>query len=113
MKREKLTTMGIAILILLIAGVIIYIKNNPINQTPDEIAKCIGKNSMLYVQLGCHACQAQEDLFGTSYQYLTKIDCWFEKEKCAEIRVTPTWIIKGQKYEGVQAIQTLQNLTGC
>jgi len=104
------------ITIIIILGVIIlafFLINKNKNETPDEIAKCIGKNSLLYTQLGCHACKTQEDLFGESYQYLNKIDCWFERDKCEDITATPTWIIKGEKYIGVQTIEKLKELTNC
>jgi hypothetical protein len=101
------------IIILGVIGLAIFLLNNKKNETPEDIAKCIGKNSVLYIQLGCHACKSQEDLFGESYQYLTKVDCWFERDKCTEIKFTPTWIIKGEKYEGVQTIETLRNMTMC
>lgn len=107
---------GNLITILIILGVILFsfiILNKPVTETSKEIAECIGKNSVLYVQLGCSACENQKDLFGDNYQYLTVIDCWFERDKCDGIAATPTWIIKGEKYVGVQSIEKLQELTGC
>ncbi|MBS3076313.1 hypothetical protein J4481_01060, partial [Candidatus Pacearchaeota archaeon] len=86
-------------------------KNHP--ETPEEIVKCIGENSVLYVQLGCSHCKTQEDMFGKNLKYLEIIDCWFEKEKCENISGTPTWKIKGEYYKGVQSIKKLQELTGC
>jgi len=95
MKKSSWITIIIITLIIVFA---VYIKTKSSPQTPDEIAKCIGKNSVLYVQLGCHACKAQEDLFGESYKNLNTIDCFYTREKCTEIAVTPTWIIKNEKY---------------
>ena len=89
------------------------IMNKPSPETSKEITECIGKNSKIYVQLGCHACESQEELFGDNYQYLNIIDCFYEREKCEGIESTPTWIIKGEKHTGVQPISTLQELTGC
>jgi len=112
MKRKVIN----AITFLVIFGVVIlaaFLINKPANETSDEIAKCIGENSVLYTQLGCSACKAQEDLFGESYEYLNKIDCFYEREKCSEITATPTWIINNEKYVGVQSIEKLQELTGC
>ena len=101
------------IIIIAIVSLAFFVISKNKNETPDEIAKCIGKNSILYIQLGCSACKTQENLFGESYQYLTKVDCWFERDKCTEIQKTPTWIIKGEKYEGVQSIEKLKELTNC
>jgi len=110
MKKKKWVTITVIIAVIVL---VIIIMNKPAPETPKEIAECIGKNSKLYTQLGCSACQAQEEMFGDNYQYLTIIDCWFESEKCTGIEYTPTWIIKGSKYTGVQEISTLQELTGC
>ncbi len=110
MKRNNWVTL--AVLVVVIVAVIIILIN-PIPETPEEVAKCIGKNSVLYIQLGCSACKVQEDMFGENYQYLNKIDCFFEQDKCTDITATPTWLIKGKKYEGVQSIEKLKELTGC
>jgi len=101
------------LIILLIIIFVLIVKFWPTPQTSEEIAKCIGKNSVLYVQLGCHACETQKEMFGDNADYLTKIDCTFESEKCSQIETTPTWKIKGELYRGVQSIEKLQELTGC
>lgn len=105
------------ITIMVIIGVVVFaflIKNGFVNgNTSQQIAECIGENSVLYVQLGCHACENQEKLFGENYQYLNVIDCWYERDKCEDITATPTWIINGEKYVGVQTIEKLKELTGC
>lgn len=102
---------------MVIIGVVIFsvfIKNAFANgNTPQSTAECIGENSVLYVQLGCHACETQENIFGESLEYITLIDCWYERDKCEGITATPTWIINGEKYVGVQSIEKLKELTGC
>jgi hypothetical protein len=98
---------GIAIVFLVIS-----LTKKPAN-TDANVAKCIGKNSVLYVQLGCHACEIQKNIFGDNYQYLNKIDCFYEPDKCTNITATPTWTIKSQNYVGVQTVEKLKELTGC
>ncbi len=110
MKKSNLTTILIIILILVF---VLIVKLWPSSQTSEEIAKCIGKNSIFYVQLGCHACETQEEMFGDNVNYLTKIDCTFEYGKCGGIEATPTWKIKDELYRGVKSIKELQELTGC
>lgn len=112
MKKRALISILVIVLVVLLA---IILLNQKKPETPEEIAQCIGKNSVLYIQLGCHACESQEELFGDSYQYLTIIDCFYEHDKClaAEVTGTPTWVIKGEKYIGTRTIQKLQELTGC
>ncbi|MFH1238263.1 MAG: hypothetical protein ABIH79_01905 [archaeon] len=100
----------------IILGVILFsviILNKPQPDILEGVVKCIGQNSELYVQTGCHACKIQEDIFGENKNYLNAIDCFKESEKCSGITHTPTWIIKGEKYEGVQSIEKLKELTGC
>ncbi len=108
-KRQVIT-------ILIILGVIIIsliIITRPKAQIAEDLAKCIGENSELYVKLGCRACESQEKMFGEYYQYLDITDCWFEGEKCSDIQYTPTWIIKGKVYVGVQSLERLKELTEC
>ncbi len=116
MKKEGWWTIGIILGVILLSYSVLT-QNKP--TTSKEIAKCIGENSVLYVQLGCSHCKDQEDLFGENYQYLNVVDCFYEREICAE-RIseggsfsTPTWMINGKKVIGVQSIETLQEITGC
>jgi len=110
MKKRVLTTI---IIVLAVIGfsVILLIKNN--HNISIEIAKCIGENSELYIQLGCHACGIQLENFGENEKYLNVIDCFYEREKCEGIMYTPTWVINGEKYIGVQSIEELKELCGC
>jgi len=110
MKKSNLITI---IIIVAIIGFSVFILNKSSPEAPKAIAECIGKNSILYVQLGCHACESQKEMFGENYQYLNVIDCWFERDKCEGITATPTWLIKGEKIVGVQSIEKLQELTDC
>lgn len=111
MKKSNIITIVIILGVLVLAY---FILNKPIAPvTSEEVAKCIGDNSLLYTQLGCHACEKQEELFGETYQYLNTIDCWFERDKCGGVTATPTWIINGETIQGVQSVEKLQELTGC
>jgi len=110
MKKKNWITFIIIIIVIILAVFLIRKNSNNITK---ETAMCIANSSTLYVQLGCHACEIQEKKFGENYRYLNVIDCWFEPEKCSEIRATPTWIIRGEKYIGVQDIEKLKELTGC
>lgn len=110
MKRGQKVNIVIIILVLILAFSIIFWPNVGVEK---ELAKCIGENSELYIQLGCSACILQEEMFGKNYQYLNVIDCFYEREKCLEISGTPTWIINNQHYLGAREIEQLKELTGC
>jgi len=119
MQKEKIVTIGIVVLVLMLAGGIIFSKNfsgGTIQDTPlEEATKWIGEHAVLYVQTGCSHCKDQEDLFGVNLRYLTIINCLEgdNKQQCinAGIESTPTWIIDGQKYVGVKTIDELKELT--
>lgn len=110
--RIKKRWISIIVIIAVIIFAIIIIKSQG-NGVSKATTLCIAQNSELYTQLGCHACKIQEELFGENKEYLNIIDCFFEREKCSGITATPTWIINGEKYIGVQSIEKLKELTGC
>lgn len=110
MKKSSWITLVVIILVLILAY---WLINRDPNGAPEDIAKCIGENAVLYTQLGCPACETQEEKFGENKKHLNIVDCFFELEKCSEIERTPTWIIDGKKYVGIQSIEKLQELTGC
>lgn len=109
MKKRIFITIAIIIGVIILSTIILS-RGNGVSK---ETTMCIANHSQLYTQLGCHACETQEKLFGDNYQYLNMVDCWFEQEKCPDIQYTPTWIIKGETYTGVQSIEKLKDLTGC
>ncbi len=111
-KRVKNTIINILIIAAIISLALVII-NKPLQNTDKQTSKCIASQSTLYIQLGCHACRTQEEMFGESYQYLNVVDCYYESEKCSEIQYTPTWIINNEFYIGVQSIDKLKELTGC
>jgi hypothetical protein len=112
--KTKNTSITILIIIAVIIIAFFALKKGP-SETDSETAKCIGSKSTLYVQLGCSHCKDQEDMFGNNFQYLDTIDCFYQREKCTNENITgtPTWIVKGKEYQGVQSIEKLKELTGC
>lgn len=114
--KSNLITFGIIILVFSLAAYILF-KDNSSSEISENLAKCIGEHSELYVQTGCLACVRQEELFGKEAKHLNKIDCFLleNRQTCFEknIEATPTWIINGEKYRGAQSIETLKALTNC
>ena len=55
----------------------------------------------------------QEKIFGENQKYLNKIDCFYEEDKCLGIEYTPSWIIEGEVYRGVQSLEDLRKFTNC
>jgi len=112
-KMKKIYISLLVIFAVIIFSALVLMKPSP--ETDEEVAKCIGENSVLYVQLGCHACKTQEELFGDNYKQLNVVDCYFDRETCLEkgIEATPTWIIGEKRYEGTQTMEQLKELAGC
>lgn len=85
----------------------------------DTLAQCIiDSGAIFYGTEWCSHCKNQKELLGDTYNtYKTQfyVDCDKEPNKCSDagIRGYPTWIIDGQKYEGVQQIDRLANLLSC
>jgi glutaredoxin len=118
MGKEKLVTIGIIALILLVAGTIILTKNVGIigksveDTSSEKFAKYLGEHSVLYVQTGCIHCKEQEELFGENLKYLTIVDeSEMQKFIDAGIEATPTWVINGELYVGKKTIKELKELT--
>ena len=113
MNKKGLTTVIIIILVILLATFIL--NRSTSNDISEKVAKCIGEKAILYIQLGCHACEIQEETFGEYYKHLTVVDCFFDREECLKgnIEATPTWVINGGKYKGAHSIDKLKELTGC
>jgi len=104
---------ALVVLMVLIIALVILLHSSSTPKTSEELAKCIGERSTVYVQLGCPHCADQERMFGDYAHYLNEIDCFYERDKCTGIKGTPTWVIDGKMYEGTKSIKTLANLTGC
>ncbi len=112
MKKSNLITIAIIAAVIFIAYLALKEPSVDISQ---ETAQCIADNSKLYVQLGCSHCETQKEMFGNYVELLDMTDCFYERQICQDvgIRATPTWIINGQKYEGVQSLENLKEFTGC
>ena len=113
MKKDLKVTIVIVLAVLALAYVVISFQGSGVPSISEEIAKCIGENSVIYVQTGCSACTYQEELFGENYKHLEIINCTDNIELCPGVSVTPTWKINGELIERVQSIKKLKELTGC
>ena len=82
----------------------------------DEFAKCLTENgATIYVSKYCGHCEHQKEMFDDSLKYVNSVECTENQELCQQngIRGVPSWIINGEKYEGVQSFERLSELTGC
>ena len=115
MNKDTKTYLILGIIVIIIISSIFIIKNYNQGILNDKTAKCIAEKSVVYTQTGCSHCETQKEILGDYYNLFTEINCLNEPEKCSEAGITgtPTWIINGKKFEGVQTIKKLKESTGC
>jgi len=78
------------------------------------------QDARFYGAYWCPACQDQEDLFGRSGDRLPYVECHprgrggLMASACVEANISsfPTWIIEGERIEGVQTPEELARLSG-
>lgn len=112
-KRQKSILINISIILGVLIIAFFSLTGNNAAETNEEIAKCIGEKSTLYVQLGCSHCETQENILGENMQYIESVDCFYERERCDDIKATPSWEINGEVIVGVKTFDQLKELAKC
>ena len=82
----------------------------------DDFAKCLTeKGAIMYGNDFCSYTIQQRNGFGKSQKYLNYVKCIDNEDLCnsKQVKITPTWEINGQIYQGVQGFEKLSALTGC
>ena len=82
----------------------------------DDLAKCLTeKGAVMYGTEWCPHCAAQKEMFGSSFEYVTYVDCDKNKRACvnAGVKGYPTWQINEANYEGTQSLYDLAKNSGC
>ncbi len=88
----------------------------------DSFAKCLTeKNVKMYGAYWCPHCQNQKKLFGSSWKYVTYVECSLpnaqgqtDECKAAGIEGYPTWDFgSGERQSGELTIAQISQLSGC
>lgn len=111
MKKSNFVNLLIILFILGLAALILFWPDS--SNVSEELSKCIGENSVLYIQNGCIHCINQEKLFEETFKFINYVNCTEDWTACSEIQRTPTWKIDDEFYLGEKSIEELKNLTGC
>jgi len=77
------------------------------------LAKCLTeKGAKMYGTEWCSFCNKQKQMFGSDFQHIDFVDCDKNKDECIEagVKMYPTWVIDGEKYEGLQTMDKLSSL---
>ncbi|MCA9477837.1 MAG: hypothetical protein KC535_01685 [Nanoarchaeota archaeon] len=106
------------IIFLFAAGLLVLLSacSSTIVGPADELAQCLtDSGAVMYGTEWCPHCKAQKEMFGTSFQYVTYVDCDKYPQACtnAGIQGYPTWVIDGANYPGTQSLYDLAKLSGC
>ena len=115
MKQSTKTYIALIALIIIIIGAIYVYKNMNQPTATEDFAKCLASKSIIYSSSICPHCQDQKKIIGPSYKFLNEVDCYTDPQKCidANITATPTWLINGKYYVGVESLQQLEQNSGC
>ncbi len=87
----------------------------------DAFAQCLtAKQVKMYGLYWCTHCAEQERMFGSSFQYVTYIECGVkgsrqEAPECvqAQVKNFPTWEFSGTRHEGVLPLRDISERSGC
>lgn len=81
----------------------------------DDFAKCLSsKDVAVYGAIEwCEFTKVQAKMFGKSFKLLNYKNYAEFPQSFGAIKKTPTWIIDGKPYLGVQSIDRLSQLSGC
>jgi hypothetical protein len=88
----------------------------------DAFAQCLtAKQARMYGLSWCPHCAEQKEMFGSSFQYISYVECGTkgahdEEASCVQagIKHFPTWeFASGWRQEGTLSLQLLSEKTGC
>ncbi|MBU0456820.1 MAG: protein disulfide isomerase family protein [Nanoarchaeota archaeon] len=86
-------------------------------QSIDSFASCLKeKGAKMYGADWCGHCNAQKEMFGSSFAEIDYTECTVEMQKCDNegIQGYPTWkFADGSSLAGIQKFVTLAGKTGC
>ena len=125
---KKISVISIAVIIIII-GFVLAVNFNVIPKKEygeyDKFVICLkSSGAKLYGDYANSDTLKQMSFLGDSYQMLIDTNIYIEcnrygynpkTDKCKEEGITgyPTWVIKGNKYAGIQGLNKLSSLTGC
>ena len=86
----------------------------------NQLAKHLtSQGAVMYGAWWCPHCNDQKELFGKAFSFVNYVECDTKGEnpnpqlcKEKEVKLYPTWDIKGKRYEGVLSLTQLATLTG-
>ena len=121
-KAQTRTTVVIAAIIVVAVACVYYFARIRGATRYDDFASCLAQKQVkMYGLYWCTHCAEQKELFGSSFQHVTYIECGIKGSrdeapvcKDAGVKNFPTWEFPdGSRKEGAQPLQVLSDKTGC
>jgi glutaredoxin len=117
-----IATLGVgAALVAIVAGIFVF-AGGPPPATPYQqaLARHLARSgATFYGAYWCPHCQEQKELFGGAAGSLPYVECDAkganaQTERCerAGVRAFPTWVIGGERREGMQSLEELARVSG-
>lgn len=108
------------ILVLILSFTLLVLRfwpGNKIQTRLDVFSQCLrDKGITMYGAEWCSHCQAQKQLFGKSFRYISYVECPQDPQHCLAVGIEayPTWITaNGEKMVGEQKLEDLSRISGC
>ncbi len=115
--NKKILFVIILIFLAIIFAAFYFCKPATTTNKLDDFAKCLAsKNITMYGTYNCPHCLNEKKAFGSSFQYVSYVECTQEPNKCVDagIMEVPTWVFPdGKKLVGEQGLEKLSQESGC
>jgi hypothetical protein len=117
--QKKILT---AVLVVAAFGAAVYLGLRKRTSRLDSFAQCLSsKQAKMYGAFWCPHCLDQKEMFGSSFQYISYIECGIEGSRAiqpvcvqAGVKNFPTWQFSdGSRLEGTIPLQTLATKSAC
>jgi glutaredoxin len=82
----------------------------------DDFAKCLtSKGVVMYGLKTCPHCLDQKKMFGSSFEFVTYVECSEHADICQSkgVEYVPAWEIGGNITDGARPLSELASQTGC
>ena len=116
-KSKIIPTIWLLILIFAVSVFIFRPANNYTAGELDNFAQCLAERDfVMYGAYWCPHCQAEKKAFGSSWKYVSSVECTSEPKRCTQAGITsfPTWLgPDGIRLEGEQGVRRLSEVSGC
>lgn len=116
-RKIILAIVGISLLLIGIGVFFATRSQPPKTSNLDSFAQCLTQKQVtMYGSASCSHCLAQKRSFGSSFQYVTYVECPANPKVCTDKNILgyPTWTFPdGSRLEGEVSLSQLSEKSGC